>query len=111
MLAETKRALRITADAYDAEIARLIKAGAADVSTVLAEPVDGISFSVSAQGVVTDNCTITDDEVIQAIITYVRCNFGSPEDYDRVKAAYDEMKAQLQSKSGYGLPEDEDAEV
>ena len=32
-------------------------------------------------------------------------NFGSPSDYDRMKASYDEQKAQLQMATGYGLPE------
>ena len=39
--------------------------------------------------------------VTRAIITYVRCNFGTPDDYDKVKAAYDEQKAQLSVATGY----------
>jgi hypothetical protein len=28
-------------------------------------------------------------------------NFGEPEDYDRLKASYDEQKAQLSTATGY----------
>lgn len=107
MLKETKLALRISTTAYDAEIARLIKAGAADLGMVGVE-CSGISFTISAQGAVTDNSTITDERLIEYLITYVRVHFGSPADYDRLKASMDEQKAQLMSCSGYGLPEDTD---
>ena len=33
---------------------------------------------------------------------------GTPSDYDRLKASYDEQKAQLISCTGYGLPGDAD---
>lgn len=39
--------------------------------------------------------------VDQAIITYCLMNFGLPEDYDRLKRAYDEQKAQLVTATGY----------
>ena len=45
--------------------------------------------------------TTIDALVTRAIITYARMNFGSPDDYDRLKAAYDEQKAQLQMATGY----------
>ena len=36
------------------------------------------------------------DEVCKtAIITYCKMNFGNPDNYDRLKSAYDEQKAQL----------------
>ena len=45
----------------------------------------------------------TDDALLtRAIITYVRLRFGSPDDYDRLKASYDEQKAQLITATGYG---------
>ena len=105
MLAQTRLALRITTNAYDAELAALIKAAATDLR-IAGVPVDGISFNISETGsrlVVTDACTLEDDIIIRAIITYVRAHFGSPEDYDRLKAAYDEQKAQLQTATGYGM--------
>ncbi len=39
--------------------------------------------------------------VDQAIITYCLMHFGLPEDYERLKASYDEQKAQLRTTSGY----------
>lgn len=46
-----------------------------------------------------------DPVMLEAIITYCRLNFGTPDDYDRLKRSYDEQKAQLMSARGYGLPE------
>ena len=50
-----------------------------------------------------ENITTTDPLLIQAIITYCRLNFGTPDDYEKLKASYDEQKAQLQTATGYGL--------
>lgn len=83
MLEEVKIALRITTTAYDSEISALIESAKADLGIV---------------GITED-----DDLVKQAIKTYVRLNFGSPSDYDRLKRSYDEQKAQMQSATGYGL--------
>lgn len=85
LLNAVKIALRITVDAYDTEITALINAALADLGIV------GIEKSY------------TDALIVQAIKTYVRMNFGSPSDYDRLKRAYDEQKAQMQSATGYGL--------
>ena len=84
MLEKAKRALRITTDAFDDEINDLVDAAIADL---------GIA------GVQTDNTL--DPLIIRAALTYVRANFGQPENYDKLKAAYDEQKAQLQTASGY----------
>ena len=110
MLKETRLALRITSTAYDAELAQLIMAAAGDLTHSAGVPVEGVSLTVTwnqGTATVTDSSSITDDLLIRAIITYVRMRFGSPEDYDRLKAAYDEQKAQLQTATGYGIPDDE----
>lgn len=83
MLDDCKRALRVTATEYDEEITALIEAARLDL---------GIAGVLQGSG---------DPLVTQAIKTYVRCHFGSPPDYDRLKAAYDEQKAQLQGATGY----------
>lgn len=88
MLQAVKTALRITTNAYDAEITRLIEAACADLGVVG----------------VTATSTTVDPILVQAIITYVRLNFGTPDDYDRLKRSYDEQKAQLITCTGYGLP-------
>lgn len=80
-----KTALRVTTDAYDTEINGLIDAACADLGIV------GITAS----------STTTDALLIRAITTYCRCNFGQPDDYDRLKASYDEQKAQMMTNSNY----------
>lgn len=77
-------ALRITTQAYDSELESLIDAGLGDL---------GIA------GV--DNTLTSDPLLLRAVITYVRVHFGNPPDFDRLKAAYDEQKAQLQTATGY----------
>ena len=83
-LPAVKLALRITTTAYDSEITSLINAALKDM---------GIA------GVTNDDDT--DALVLRAIITYCRLNFGQPDDYDRLKASYDEQKAQLSMATGY----------
>lgn len=84
LLTATKLALRITTDAFNDELTRLIKAGQKDL---------GIA------GVIVPE---TLDEIVStAVITYVKMNFGNPENYDRLKRSYDEQKAQLSMATGY----------
>lgn len=85
MLEAVKLALRIVTNAYDDELQALIMAAIADLGIVLNDPDE------------------SDALIAQAIKTYVRMNFGSPSDYDRLKRSYDEQKSQLASASGYGL--------
>lgn len=83
-LAVVKTALRVTTTAFDNEIGGLIDAALLDM---------GIA------GVTNDDDT--DALILRAIITYCRLNFGQPDDYDRLKASYDEQKAQLSMATGY----------
>lgn len=84
MLTATKLALRITTNAFDAELNDLINAGLMDL---------GIA------GVTEDD---TDDELVRrAVITYCKLHFGEPDQYDKLKASYDEQKAQLSMATGY----------
>lgn len=84
MLEKVKLALRISTDVFDEELTDLITAAQLDL---------GIA------GVIVP-ATI-DALVARAIITYCKMSFGLPEDYDRLKASYDEQKAQLMTSSGY----------
>lgn len=90
MLDLVKKALRVTSDELNDEIAFLIEAAKIDLG------IAGVVLPASL------------DEICkQAIITYCKCNFGLPEDYDRLKASYDEQKAQLSTATGYtnwGVP-------
>ena len=89
MLAKVKLALRVTTNAFDDEITGLIEAACADLGVVGVEVYQ----------------TTEDPLLTRAIITYCRMNFGSPEDYDRLKKSDDEQKAQMISCTGYGLEE------
>lgn len=84
MLDKIKLALRITTAAFDTEIEDLISAALADLGLAGIAKLDE-----------------TDPLILRAVTTYCRANFGSPDDYDRLKAAYDEQKAQLQVATGY----------
>ena len=94
ILDDARKALRITSEAYDSEINRLIAAGQGDLGiagVVLPSPLDELCET--------------------AVLTYVRMRFGSPPDYDRLKASYDEQKAQLQTATGYTNWGGDDAEA
>lgn len=83
-LAKVKLALRISTDEFDSEIIDLIEAGLADMGLA------GVTQAV-----------ISDPLVRKAVITFCKLSFGEPDDYDRLKASYDEQKAQLSMASGY----------
>lgn len=83
MLDKVKKALRITTTYYDSELTDLIEAAKLDMGVA----------GVVAPG--------TDELITRAIITYCKMSFGLPEDYDRLKASYDEQKAQLVTATGY----------
>lgn len=99
MLEELKLAMRISTAVFDAELLGLIAAAVADIKHA------GAKFDATpteANGSVTDY-TIDDPLVKRAVITYCRASFGSPQDYDRLKAAYDEQKGQLRESLAYGM--------
>jgi len=84
LLDAVKMALRITTNAFDSEISGLIEAARLDLR------VAGVVLPVELDALVRT-----------AIITYCRLHFGQPDDYDRLKRAYDEQKAQLATCTGY----------
>lgn len=84
LIDDVKLALRVTTNAFDPEISDLINAAVADMG------IAGVS-----------NSDTTDPLVKRAVITYCRLNFGQPDDYDRLKASYDEQKAQMGMATGY----------
>ena len=84
LIYSAKMAARITTDFYDVEVERLLNAAMLDLGVA---------------GVVIPS--ELDDLVSQAAITYFLLNFGQPDNYDRLKASYDEQKAQLSTKTGY----------
>ena len=84
MREKVKLALRITTAAFDDEIDDLIVAAMADLR------ISGVTQHDQ-----------TDPLIIRVVVTYCRANFGSPDEYDRLKASYVEQKAQLKTSTGY----------
>jgi hypothetical protein len=84
MLEKVKLALRISTTKYDSELTDLIESAKLDMGiagVVIPETIDAL--------------------VTKAVVTYCKMSFGLPEDYDRLKASYDEQKAQLLTATGY----------
>ena len=101
MLKEAKKALRVTAEIYDSEIASLLMAGANDLEIAGVVLPGTVTFSVGQNDQVTDNSTLTDPLVQRAIFTYAAMRFGNPPNYDKLADAYDTQKAQLMHATGY----------
>ena len=81
---KAKAACRVTTVYYDSEISDLVDAALID-----------LTFGGTV------NVDTTDPLVIRAVCTYCKMNLGNPENYDRLKASYDEQKAQLGTATGY----------
>lgn len=86
LLQKTKMALRITVDAYDSDLTDLINAAKLDLG------IAGVTLPSSLDAI----CE-------RAIITYCKVHFSALTDgeYARLKASYDEQKAQLVTATGY----------
>lgn len=84
MLEKVKMALRIVTNSFDSELTDLIEAAKLDLG------IAGVIVPSELDAIVT-----------RAIITFCKMSFGLPEDYDRLKASYDEQKAQLSNATGY----------
>lgn len=87
ILEKVRKALRVTTKEFDCEIIDIINACINDL---------GIA------GIIEQNTT--NPLIIRAIITYAKIHFGDLDqigDYDRLKASYDEQKAQMQMATGY----------
>lgn len=87
ILGKVKMALRIVTDDFNDELTDLINACLLDLG------IAGIG-----------NTDTTDPLLIRAICTYCKYHFGDingVEMLERIKASYDEQKAQLQMATGY----------
>lgn len=88
LLDKAKSALMIAKDvtAYDEDIQDLINAAISDLEI---------------GGVTAPDDVDSDPLTLRAVLTYVRANFGSPDDYDRLQASYALQRAQLHSATGH----------
>lgn len=84
LIEAAKKARRMTTDMFDDEVQRILQAALLDLG------VAGVDVPATLDPLVT-----------QAVVTYFLMVFGEPENYDRLKASYDEQKAQLSTCTGY----------
>lgn len=91
LIDDVKMALRVTTNAYDAELEDLIESAKLDLQ------IAGVLASVTVSTETMDKAVST------AIKTYCKLNFGTPNpaNFDYLKKSYDEQKAQLSNASGY----------
>ena len=79
-----KLAMRVVTTEFDSEITDLINSAKQDLG------IAGVEIPT------------TDEPIVnRAIITYCKAHFGEPDEYDRLKRAYDEQKAQLSTATGF----------
>lgn len=84
MLELVRKALRLTTTSFDDELQLEINAALLDLGVA---------------GVVVPK---EQDALVKlAVITYCKMRFGEPDEYDRLKASYDEQKAQLVTCTGH----------
>ena len=90
LLTKVKLALRIAGNDFDTELTGLINAAMLDLGLAgIVSHIDTTSVNALTE---------------RAIITYCKVHFGDAngvEEFDRLKASYDEQKAQLQMATGY----------
>jgi glutamine phosphoribosylpyrophosphate amidotransferase len=79
-----KQQLGYTSTTFDASLTIKINAAIADLG------IAGVTPTVQ-----------TDPAIEEAVTTYVLAHWGSPDNYEQLKKAYDEQKAQLQTATGY----------
>ncbi len=84
LIQAAKTARRMTTGAFNDEVERLLNAALLDLG------VAGVDVPSSLDPLVTT-----------AAITYFLMHFGEPDNYDKLKASYDEQKAQLATCTGY----------
>lgn len=84
LIAKAKLARRIKTNAYDQQISDLLDAAALDLG------VAGVVIPEEQSALVQT-----------AMITYFLMHFGDAANYDRLKASYDEQKAQLATCTGF----------
>ena len=106
MFAEVKSMLPVSGDGYDRDIIIQIKAAVADLTKTEQIVLPGIvNISISDQGVITDNSTLTDELIITTIATWCNMRIGNPPHYDKLLAAYNSLKGQLRLSKTYTTSE------
>lgn len=97
ILEMTKTALRLKTDdaSIIEQINNLLLSGIADLD-------DTAGIDVGDVSPASNFSTGKDALIAQALITYVRINFGEPDDYDRLYKSYEMQKANLKTAFRHG---------
>ena len=82
------------------EIADLLDAAARDLTAAGVTLPGKVAFETTENGIV-DNSTMDDAMCRRAMITYARMLFRSPDDYERLREAYNAQKVILMHATGY----------
>ena len=102
MFAEVKSMLPVSGNGYDRDIIIQIKAAVADLTKTEQIVLPGIvNISISDQGAITDNSTLTDEYVITAIATWCNMRIGNPPNYDNLEKAYNTIKGNMRMSHEY----------
>ena len=92
LLTQVKIACRILSDSFDDELTDLINSAFYDLEISGVANTEGVPYVVET----------ADNLVVTAVETYVKLHFGdllSDNQWDRLKASYDEQKAQLKMRN------------
>lgn len=91
LLSAIKLALRIVTNDFDAELTNLVNACLADLGFA------DVDISVIGEGY------LSNPSIVMAVTTYCKLHFGKIDgaEYDRLKASYDEQKAQMSMAENY----------
>lgn len=84
LIDDVKVACRVTSNTFDSELNMLIDSAKLDLG------IAGVELPSTLDSI----CNI-------AIITYCKLHFGNPDNYEQLKASYDEQKSQLSMSTGY----------
>ncbi len=84
LIDDVKVACRVTSNTFDSELNMLINSAKTDLG------IAGVELPSELDSI----CNV-------AIITYCKIHFGNPDNYEQLKASYDEQKAQLSMSSDY----------
>lgn len=84
LIDDVKLACRVTSSTFDSELNMLIDSAKIDLG------IAGVTLPNELDSI----CNV-------AIITYCKMRFGNPDNYEQLKASYDEQKAQLSMNADY----------
>lgn len=103
LFSKVKDGLPVSGNAYDGQIITQIRAAVLDLTTSTEIVIDGVvDIERDAQtGEITDNSSIDDELVITAISVWCNMRIGNPQNYDKLREAYNSLKGQMRLSGRY----------